>query len=213
VHVSKSIEPLVGCRADTDSGLHVRKNIEGLFRAAGTVNSSLAGVGTLWEIDAETPALFQRADFPAIYDDPVPAAEVLPGAFSVERDASGSHTDMMPTIGPQILNSDGASAQDGTGKILRRFVTPLPGFRLHDHVSIGGRRRGRLRRVDGSDDERTRSGGRAQAYGCGSRAKKTAILRLDGGGPAEDLPPLDLATRRRVASSNVRPCGKCLCSQ
>jgi len=105
-HVSKSIEPLVGCGADTDSGLHVRKNIEGLFRAAGTVNSGLAGMGTLWEIDAETPAVFQRADFPAIDEDPVAAAEVLPGAFSVERDASGSHTDMMPTIGPQILNSD-----------------------------------------------------------------------------------------------------------
>lgn len=64
-------------------------------------------MGTLWEIDAEAPAVFQRADFPAIYEDPVAAVEVLPGAFSVERDASGSHTDMMPTIGPQILNSDG----------------------------------------------------------------------------------------------------------
>ena len=99
MHVSKSIEPLVGCRADTDSGFYVRKNIEGLFRAAGTVNSSLAGMGPLWEIDAEAPALFQRADFLAIYEDPVTAAEVLPGAFSVERDASGSHTDMMLTIG------------------------------------------------------------------------------------------------------------------
>jgi hypothetical protein len=99
-HVSKSIEPLVGCGADTDSGLHVRKNIEGLFRAAGTVNSSLAGMGTLWEIDTETPTMFQRADFPAIYEDPVAAAEVLPGAFSVERDASGSHRDMILTIGP-----------------------------------------------------------------------------------------------------------------
>gem|GEM_PF-1313830 len=79
--------------------LRSRKNIEGLFRAAGTVNSSLAGMGPLWEIDAETPAVFQRADFPAIYEDPVTAAEVLPGAFSVERDASGSHTDMMLTIG------------------------------------------------------------------------------------------------------------------
>ena len=56
-------------------------------------------MGTLWEIDAETPAALQRADFPAIYEDPVTAAEVLPGAFSVERDASGSHTDMMLTIG------------------------------------------------------------------------------------------------------------------
>ena len=79
--------------------LRSRKNIEGLFRAAGTVNSSLAGMGPLWEIGAETPSLLQRADFPAIYEDPVTAAEVLPGAFSVERDASGSHTDMMLTIG------------------------------------------------------------------------------------------------------------------
>jgi hypothetical protein len=63
-------------------------------------------MGPRWEISAETPAVFQRADFPAIDEDPVVAAEVLPGAFSVERDASGSHTDMMPTIGPQILNSD-----------------------------------------------------------------------------------------------------------
>ena len=63
-------------------------------------------MGPLWEIDAETPAVFQRADFPAIDKDPVAAAEVLPGAFPVERDASGSHTDMMPTIPPQILNSD-----------------------------------------------------------------------------------------------------------
>jgi hypothetical protein len=97
------VSNLLGCGADTDSGLHVRKNIEGLFGAACTVNSSLAGMGALWEIDAETPAVFQRADFPAIDEDPVVAAEVLPGAFSVERDASGSHTDMMPTIGPQIL--------------------------------------------------------------------------------------------------------------
>ena|ERR1035437_4647040 len=96
----------MGCGADTDSGLPVRKNIEGLFRAATPVNSSLAGMGTLWEIDAQTPAVFQRADFPAIDKDPVAAAEVLPGAFPVERDASGSHTDMMPTIPPQILNSD-----------------------------------------------------------------------------------------------------------
>jgi len=65
-------------------------------------------MGTLWEIDAETPAALQRADFPAIYEDPVTAEEVLQGAFSVECDASGSHADMMPTIGPQILNLDGA---------------------------------------------------------------------------------------------------------
>jgi hypothetical protein len=89
----------MGCGADTDSGLHVRMNIEGLFRAANPVNSSLAGMGTLWEIDAETPAVFQRADFPAIDEDPVTAAEVLPGAFSVERDASGAHTDMIRLSG------------------------------------------------------------------------------------------------------------------
>ena len=90
----------MGCGADTDSGVNVRKNIEGLFRAAGPANSSLAGMGTLREVDAETPAVFQRADFPTIYDHPVAAADVLSGAFSVEGDPSGSHTDMMLTIGP-----------------------------------------------------------------------------------------------------------------
>lgn len=89
----------MACWADTDSALRIRKNIDGLLRAAGPRNSSLAGMGTRWEIDAETPAAFQRADFPAIYEDPVAAEEVLPGAVSVERDASGSHTDMMLTIG------------------------------------------------------------------------------------------------------------------
>jgi hypothetical protein len=59
----------------------------------------------LWEIDAETGLVIQRADFLAIDEDPVVAEEVLAGAFPVERDVSGSHTDMMPTIGPQTLNS------------------------------------------------------------------------------------------------------------
>ena len=113
--------PFLGCGADADSGLHVRKDIEGLLRAAGPANSSLAGMGTLREIDAETPAVFQRADFLAIYVDPVTTEVVLQGAFTIERNASGSHTDMMPTIGPQILNPDeslvgliGAKATIGT---------------------------------------------------------------------------------------------------
>lgn len=97
-HVSNTVEHLVACWADTDSALRVRKNIDGPLRAAGPRNSSLAGMGTRWEIDAETPAAFQRADFRAIYEDPVAAEKVLPEAFSVERDASGSHGDMMPTI-------------------------------------------------------------------------------------------------------------------
>ena len=89
----------MGSWADTESGLRVRKNLDGLLRAAGPRNSSLAGMGTYWEMDAETPAALQRTDFPAVYKDLVAAEEVLPGAFSIERDASGSHTDMMLTIG------------------------------------------------------------------------------------------------------------------
>jgi len=57
-------------------------------------------MGTRWQIDAQTSAALQPSDFPTIYEDPVTAEEVLQGAFSVERDASGSHTDMMPTTGP-----------------------------------------------------------------------------------------------------------------
>ena len=40
-------------------------------------------MGTRWEIDAETPAAFQRPDFAAIYEDQVAAEEVLPGALSM----------------------------------------------------------------------------------------------------------------------------------
>jgi hypothetical protein len=36
-------------------------------------------MGTLWEIDAETVVVIQRADFLAIDEDSVAAEEVLPG--------------------------------------------------------------------------------------------------------------------------------------
>jgi len=82
-------------------------------------------MGTLWEIEAETVVVIQRADFLAIDEDPVAAEEVLPGAFPVERDVSGSHTDMMPTIGSQNLNSDETLVGlIGTKAAIGTFVPP-----------------------------------------------------------------------------------------
>ena len=80
----------------------------GLFRAAGPVNSSLAGMGPSGRSTLRL-SLCSNVSIPTIYDAPgCCGRSPAPRAFSVERDAAGFHTDMMPTIGPQILNSDGA---------------------------------------------------------------------------------------------------------
>ena len=126
MHVSKAIEHFLRCGIDADSRIYVGKNIQECLGLPVHEIRAWPVWGPAGRSTLRLPAAFQRPDFAAIYEDQVAAEEVLPGASSVESDASGSHGEMMPTIAAENLISNetvvglcGATAADPVPLLLR----------------------------------------------------------------------------------------------